>query len=281
MVSARQANDVILTGIPRSGTTLTCHLLNQVPDTVALHEPMNPQVLVGRDDRVKMERIAAFFSAQRASLLASGTARGKSVRGRSTHNSFDRERVAEGLRQSNIDTFIVRIDKPLGADFMLAMKHPNAFTALLELLVQRFRCFAVIRNPLGVLGSWNSVAVPVRDGRAPFAEAFDARLARALEAEPDRHARQLILLSWYYEQYRRHLRDAHILRYENIVVSRGRELARITAGAAQLDQELENQNRSELYDSDLVRGLAGRLLDTDGAWWQFYTRSDVERMIPA
>jgi broad-specificity NMP kinase len=32
----------LITGIPRSGTTLCCKLLNQRADVVALHEPINP-----------------------------------------------------------------------------------------------------------------------------------------------------------------------------------------------------------------------------------------------
>ena len=32
--------DIVLTGVPRSGTTLICYLLNKVPDAIALHEPM-------------------------------------------------------------------------------------------------------------------------------------------------------------------------------------------------------------------------------------------------
>lgn len=39
--------DIILTGIARSGTTLSCSLLNKLPQCVALHEPMNPDDLVG------------------------------------------------------------------------------------------------------------------------------------------------------------------------------------------------------------------------------------------
>ena len=33
--------NVLVTGTPRSGTTLICSLVNKLPDTVALHEPMN------------------------------------------------------------------------------------------------------------------------------------------------------------------------------------------------------------------------------------------------
>ena len=38
---ARDRN-IVLTGPGRSGTTLTCFLLNKLPDTVALSEPIAP-----------------------------------------------------------------------------------------------------------------------------------------------------------------------------------------------------------------------------------------------
>ena len=34
------ASTILLTGLPRSGTTLTCALLNECPGTVALAEPL-------------------------------------------------------------------------------------------------------------------------------------------------------------------------------------------------------------------------------------------------
>ncbi|MBI2311658.1 MAG: hypothetical protein HYU77_04050 [Betaproteobacteria bacterium] len=278
MVSQANPDDVILTGLPRSGTTLTCHLLNRLPGAVALHEPMNLEQLVGLDPARRMDHIAAFFSAQRASLLAHGTAAGKSVGGRSIHNSFADQASPQGLRQTIIDTFSVTVDKPLAPDFLLAIKHPNAFTALLEPLAARFRCFAVIRNPLSVLGSWNSTAVPVREGRAPFAEAFDRKLAERLAAEPDRLARQLILVSWYFEKYRTLLPDSHILRYEDIVASGGRALAPVTAGALDLHEDLQSKNRSALYDGKLIREVADRLLGGDGAWRDFYSPQQVEEL---
>ena len=39
--------NVILAGIPRSGTTLVVRLLNELPDAVALHEPMQVSKLPG------------------------------------------------------------------------------------------------------------------------------------------------------------------------------------------------------------------------------------------
>ena len=34
--------NVVITGLGRSGTTLVCHLLNKLPDIVALSEPIAP-----------------------------------------------------------------------------------------------------------------------------------------------------------------------------------------------------------------------------------------------
>ncbi len=40
-------HNIVLTGPGRSGTTLTCHLLNKLPDTMALAKPL-PQQVRGR-----------------------------------------------------------------------------------------------------------------------------------------------------------------------------------------------------------------------------------------
>ena len=46
-VIGRNRRNVVLTGLPRSGTTLACHLLNKLPNTVALLEPIEPGRFAG------------------------------------------------------------------------------------------------------------------------------------------------------------------------------------------------------------------------------------------
>ena len=95
--------DIILTGIARSGTTLSCSLLNKLPRCVALHEPMNPAELVGLPfPDAYMAKVAAFFSAQRASLLGSGTAVSKARGGRVPDNPFESAPAGAGLRPSTV-----------------------------------------------------------------------------------------------------------------------------------------------------------------------------------
>ncbi len=271
--------DIILTGIARSGTTLTCSLLNRLPATVALHEPMNPADLVGLDPgTVYLERIAAFFAAQRSTLLADGTAVSKARDGRVPDNPFEKAESGSVLRPSTVDNQSVRFDKRLVPGFRLVVKHPNLFTATLPALLTRYPCFAVIRNPLAVLLSWHTIQAPVNRGRLPFGEAFDPALAAALDAEADRVTRQLILLRWYFSRYRSLLPSDHVIRYEQLVATGGRCLAVIDPDASSLAEPLESRNRSSLYDAALVRDLAGRLLAQEDIAAGFYPASEIEQL---
>jgi hypothetical protein len=82
------SRNIILTGIPRSGTTLTCFLLNQLPNVVALVEPMRVGELDPIDHRANIDLIGRFFADQRASLLVGGTALGRSVDGATIDNAL-------------------------------------------------------------------------------------------------------------------------------------------------------------------------------------------------
>ena len=271
--------DIILTGIARSGTTLSCSLLNKLPQCVALHEPMNPAKLVGLDfPDAYLARVASFFAEQRVSLLGSGTAVSKARDGRVPDNPFGSAPATAGLRPSTVKNQEVHFEKRLRPDFRLVVKHPNFFTATLQTLLTRYACYAIVRNPLAALLSWHSIQAPVNDGHLPYGEAFDAGLKADLAAEPDRLGRQLIILKWYYSRYATLLPRDHVIRYEELVSSGGRALAVIDPDAAALAEPLESRNTSKLYDAGLVRRLADPLLDDESIYGGFYDRADVEQL---
>lgn len=274
--------DIILTGIARSGTTLSCSLLNKLPQCVALHEPMNPAELVGLDfPDAYLARVASFFAEQRVSLLGSGTAVSKARDGRVPDNPFGSAPAAAGLRPSTVTNQEVHFEKRLRPDFRLVVKHPNFFTATLQTLLTRYACYAIVRNPLAALLSWHSIQAPVNDGHLPYGEAFDAGLKADLAAEPDRLGRQLIILKWYYSRFATLLPRDHVIRYEELVSSGGRALAVIDPDAAALTEPLESRNTSKLYDAGLVRRLADSLLDDESIYGRFYGTADVEQLCAA
>ncbi len=270
------ADNIMLTGLPRSGTTLVCHLLNKLPDVVALVEPMAVEdlgELLSREPILDM--IAQFAGKQRASLVGQRRAVTRHIGGGVGDNLFAPERGLDGLRGSLAAHGTVHFEKPLTPDFKLVIKHPAAFTALLPDLAGRFPCYAVIRNPLSVLASWDSTRMSVNDGHAPAAEQHDPKLKHALSTLPDRLDRQLALIGWYFGQYHQHLRSDQILRYEDIIASGGAALAAIAPAAESLHQPLESQNRSKIYDWDRMSPVAERLLASEGPYWDFYSRDDA------
>lgn len=273
---AASGENVILTGIARSGTTLACTLLNRLPGVIALHEPMSPAPLMRLATRRSVvERIDAFFREQRDSLLARGEAASRSREGLIPDNPYADAPGPDGRRRSVVREGVVRFEKPLRPDFRLVIKHPSCFTALLDVLVGRFRCLAIVRNPLAVLLSWHTTEARWNEGRQPAAEAFDESLRRRLDEEPDPIGRQLRMLEWSFLQYARHLPPTSVLRYEDIVASRGAALAAIDPAAAQLAAPLEDRNANPIYRTAEVSRLAHRLLEADGPWWRLYAREDV------
>jgi hypothetical protein len=284
-MSGSRGTDVIITGVPRSGTTLVCYLLNELPDTVALHEPIETaQWRDTHDHEVLCDRIKRFFASSRRSLLETGTAVSKQVDGRVPDNPragyplLARLWPWRRLRQKRDSRGVITVEKSLSAEFLLGIKNTAFFTALLENLQSRYPCYAVVRNPLAVLASWNSIQFSLYDGHSPSAERVDRVLAADLSQISGRLGRQLHVLSWFFAAYRC-LPPQDVIRYETLVASGGASLAAITPRAVALAVPLENKNRNEMYDHRSMRTLGETLLKTDGAFWDFYSRQSIEELL--
>ena len=273
--------NVLITGTPRSGTTLLCSLLNKVPDVVALHEPMNVWEFPNCNDAAAVADVIERFCAEsRTSLREHGYALSKHVKGNIPDNVAADQVNQKGTRLRHTEHGKVFVEKPLTANFDLAIKHPVAFTALLETLSKRFECYAIVRNPLATLASWNSLAwLNVKDGHAPIGEKLDAELQRHLAAEPDAIERQLYILEWFYRRFRAFLPDRSMVRYEDLIESRGQELAKFFPGAAALDENLSSKNVNKFYDRPLMLDLGERLLRRSGVIWDYYSKKDVEKLM--
>ncbi|MDQ3226524.1 MAG: sulfotransferase, partial [Chloroflexota bacterium] len=206
--------NVLITGTPRSGTTLTCHLLNKLPDILALHEPMRVKAFAAMTQEQISDEIGRFCDEQRQSVLLHKRAISKNLDGAVPDNPIGEGRSDAGLRKSLVSKGDIVVDKELSPDFMLVIKHNSAFTAVLETLVKRFPVFGVIRNPLATLASWSSVEFSASSGYARAAERLDTDLKTRLAAIDDDLDRQICLLDWFHGQFRRYLPVDAILRYE-------------------------------------------------------------------
>jgi len=270
-------HNIILTGIPRSGTTLICHLLNILDDTVALHEPMKTLKLskyhkIGKVSDV----ISSYFKKTRKSIQKNKKAVSKQVSGMVPDNPVISTKSESGLRIQVVKRAEIKVNKKFTSEGLLIIKHPSAFTAILKKLNNKFSVYATIRNPIAVLGSWNSVPMPVRKGHVPAAERLNKELKNKLKNIDDRIDRQLYILSWFYEQYYRNLPTNSIIRYEDLIESNGKILKIITTKAENLNVKLINKNSNFLYKVGDIMSIGERLLKSEGSYWKFYNKTDVE-----
>ena len=267
----------LLSGIPRSGSSLCCRLTGELPDTVALSEPMRRAEFAGLETEFEAcSSIEEFAESARARIPAEGRAPSVQVDGRLDDDRVAGGRPCGGLRRPRGGQGEIRVDKPLSGGFTLLIKHNALFAALLPGLAASMACLALVRNPLAVLASWQTVELPVNQGRIPAGEQFDRDLRGGLEREGDVLRRQIIVLNWFFDRYRAHLGPDSILRYEDLVESGGRTLFTRIGHADAPHAVLDNRNGNPLYGGVSVDSLLAALLSEGGAWSVFYSAAECE-----
>jgi len=268
--------NVVLCGLPRSGTTLVCSILNTAAATIALHEPLDVAGLP-KDGSLAAAEVVAAFDAIRAQVLAGGAAPTKVVGGLLPDNPFPTPTPGGAVRTPRVGSAMGAIGagRQMPQDFVLAIKHPAAFSALLPWLTPLLSCFAIVRNPVGVLASWSTCDLPVRHGRAPAAEQFKPALAAALNGAGDEGERQVLLLEWFLRRYAENLPRSRILSYEQLVASGGRILGAVAAEPVPGQDHLVL--RQDAYPPALIAQTKTRLLalPDDSPLWRFYHRDEV------
>lgn len=242
----------LITGLPRSGTTLTVALLNKQENTVALAEPL-PMGRMSRDPMRFADEIEKFAAETRRTALASGIVPAMTVAGEVAGNFVTDKDSGAGLRKPVARREPVPVGKVLSPDFRLFIKHPAGFTALAGPLSRRFPFYACIRSPLSVLASWQTVDMAINRGRLPMAERFRPAWGDALDALPDVLSRQVFLMASFLETYSV-LPKPHVLRFEDLMRDPSSALAPICPGAVARIENRETQDLATRYPSvDLDR----------------------------
>jgi hypothetical protein len=294
---------------------LTCELLGTLPNTVALDEPMGRKHFAVKADapvakpgfaaraldragarkasksnvpspdparlQEVADRVERFVSDTRTSALTRGVVPTVSVDGAVVGSKVSDQKDENGLRRRLAQRGEIAVDKPLTDDFTLVIKQVGSFTAAVEVLSNRFPMYALVRNPLSLLLSWQDVPFPPREGHLPVAESFRPDLAKTLAGIDDRIDRQFYLLGWFFGEFERVLPAASVLRYEDIVASGGKCLEVVMSEAASLDRTLSNRNsqRPGGEDHTMLQEMGERLLGTEGPWWNYYTSESVTAVL--
>ncbi len=268
---------LLLTGLPRAGTTLCCHILNGCKNVLALHEPLSPcDFSSDETPEMALEIIGGFVARTRARIRNSGVALSRHRDGLVPDNPVSLETADSGLRALDVTQGLIDIgDRNLRPGFDLVVKHNALFTALLPDLLLAFPVYGIVRNPLAVLASWNTVDLPVNQGRIPAGEKFAPALKHQLDRTSDRVARQLLILEWFCQQYAEKLDSDSILRYEDFVANADVVPKTLGIRVSCSSPAGQRKSRNAAYDPELLRMLHHRLQGFGDAVWRFYSREDV------
>lgn len=268
--------NILLTGIPRSGTSMLCVMLNEVPGVLALNEGLRlGEQQTGNEVRAYLEKV---YEEIREQVLHDGTAPARNHAGVQVTNHFERK---SGPRSLLLEKSDIRITKPLQPDFMLGVKHNATFTLVLEALLDLgWPVFAVIRNPLAVLGSWNSLDIPVSRGKVRRMDTLAPDLAKMVNEEPDLLQKQILMLDHYYRQYHAFVPPENILKYEDICKRPAEELRKIV-GDRDVSAVLptENLNASSIYPVDRFPAFETALCEMPNATWRLFYHEDELRTL--
>jgi hypothetical protein len=216
------SSQLLITGVPRSGTTLLTATIGKIPNVVALSEPIQQREL-------KHALSSPMEYACRLMELMQ-TLRRQILDGVPLPNRFDKEnhevasnywRSIEGeAGRQMVATSEVREEVIAVQDenFILCIKNCEQFTSCLEALAQLpgISIIAVVRNPVACLLSWRSLSIPISQGRIKFGEKFHRELRKIRRIE-DVLLRQVKVLDWYFGSYYRHREKVKIIRYEDFV----------------------------------------------------------------
>lgn len=135
--------ELIITGIPRSGTSYLCNILHRMSNCVILNEPSETvQILTSASPAAGL---ADFLRDRRRDVIA-GTA---------ISNKLDGGQVTQDTAQSNeTRLYTPRVDSP---NFVLGVKETLAFLSRLPWLrsaLPEARFVACVRNPFDTIASW-------------------------------------------------------------------------------------------------------------------------------
>lgn len=239
----------LLTGIPRSGTTLSCKILNSLNNVIALHEPLSPNKLTS----IAPEHAIIEVKHQIDSI------EGKLVRGEPfEHGSTAslildnpiQEKHTGGLRRLRARRGLLALP-PQIETANLIIKQNALFAALLPVAIQYYQVVSIIRNPVDVFLSWMNVDLPVNRGRIPGGERFNNELKQKLEATSHVSERQVIIYEWFITQYQNFA--SRVLKYEDIVDTQGAILANAFGFTEKPTVEIKNIKRS--YDKKTIDQL--------------------------
>lgn len=212
-------NNLIVTGIPRSGTTLTTSLLDSLSNSVCLSEPAWQASLFKRtnDESELVKRMENDFIKVRKKILNNEPVldrRNDEGIPLTNYIKYAKDGKTTKNKQARAYNFKVK-DK----NFLLGMKHNAHYTSILPQLAECsfFSILTVVRHPVPTILSWQKVNFPISRGRLPGAERFWPEIKGISCSKDPLIVKQTKIYDLFIERYLALKDKVYLLKYEVLV----------------------------------------------------------------
>lgn len=265
--------NILITGIPRSGTSLVSSLVAKNCDSVVFSEP----------DWLKDIRLQSNHCKDFASNLSSmiSTLRSNIINGRSLKLKYNNNTLSIPsnyyLRNNADDLIIDKKETEVVFDKCYAnnpfyIKSNAQFTSCLKELIQtdKFKIFCIIRNPVSCIMSWRSLNIPVSHGRMKIAEKYSHTFRDKTKNLQNLMQKQVAIVDWHYQIYSKYAEHINIIKYEELVSSTRTIIEQIINSNACDIPTLKSKNSSTHYKLEEVNLIVDQLKKAGEFYKEFY-----------
>ncbi len=224
--------NIIITGIPRSGTSYLCKLLNSVENSVVINEPEEVMDL----ERTSLWRLRAYYKKIRFEIS----------KGKKIWNKIQNGKIIEDTAKVD-DRKLCKHDV-LNKKFLLSVKNPLVFLSLLPYfnkIMPKSRIVVCIRNPIDTIASWKKSFPHLSDvifeqfPKIFFNKAIITKQQRKalskISATEDFEIKRALLWNYLVKIIEENMESVSIIRYEDFIIDPNVELKKVLKDYSELN----------------------------------------------
>lgn len=205
-------NNILITGLPRSGTSFLCTKLHMIPNTAIINEPVEATQAFTPGSGVDLKGIYRDF---RVAIAAGQAVPNKIVDGKFIEDTQFVDQRA--LYTPNIDK----------SDFTLGIKNTMIFLANIHKITSEhpdLKIIACIRHPFDTIGSWKNVPFEhLNKGQPRFLlNKVDENIGKVISKiidEPEIEKRHTMIYRFLARQILKHREKLIVVRCEDLISS--------------------------------------------------------------
>lgn len=206
--------NILITGIPRSGTSLFTKLLSTNENFICFSEPSWLKAL-----RFEGQTIVQFSDAlhNKFESIRNEIKKGNPIKittKKGTKELPDNYYIRKGRNITNVkNEQYVHFEH--NESLTIVAKSNTLFTSCLDSLSQNqfWHIYAVTRDPLYTLLSWNSLNIPISKGLIKIGEVYSNQIREIVKTD-DILKRQILIYNWFTSQFKKY--NCDIIKYEEL-----------------------------------------------------------------